>query len=72
MLCCLLAFLTIGPIGLAVTVPRAGCCAYSRLWLIAALGVFFIGCTAMAVLFWHPASAQAFYRHICSVLPLKT
>jgi hypothetical protein len=77
MLCCLLALFTIGPIGLAVTAPRArftpSCCpGYSRLWLAATLGVLLAGCAAMAVLFWHAAPAESFFRHLCSVLPLQT
>ena len=71
MLCCLLAFLTVGPIGLAVTVPRGGRRDYARLWLPAALVLLAGSVAAIAVLIWY-APGQSFFRHICSVLPLKT
>jgi hypothetical protein len=76
MLCCLLAFLTAGPIGLAVTVPRGNAGFrrpdHARLWLAAALGLLAAGCGLMAVLFWYAAPAQSFFRHLCSVLPPGT
>ncbi len=77
MLCCLLALLIIVPLGLAATAPRGGtrpaCCRadFSRLWLMAAIGVLVMFCAVMAVLFWYAAPAQSFFRHICSVFPLK-
>jgi hypothetical protein len=74
MFCCLLALMTIAPIGLAVTAPRgrpACCTGLSRLWLIAALSVLTAGCALFAFALWFPGQPQSLFRHVCSVLPLR-
>jgi hypothetical protein len=78
MFCCLLAFLIIGPLGLAATAPRgpAGprdCCGptvRSRAWEASAVLALTGGAGLLLLAITRPAEAHTFFQHICTYLPL--
>jgi hypothetical protein len=78
MFCCLLAFLIIGPLGLAATAGRgaaANCCAppgrvRTRVWEASAVLALAGGAGLLFLAITRPAESQSFFHHLCTYLPL--
>jgi predicted cobalt transporter CbtA len=73
-LCCLLAFLVIGPLGLAVTAPAGarGCCSPLRqkLWMTGTVIAFAGGFALVVFAVNQPAESAVLFRHVCNFFPL--
>ena len=73
MLCCLLAFLVIGPLGLAVTAPSGArdCCSpmRQRLWMTGTVLVLAGGFALVVFAITQPVESVRLFRSICQFLP---
>lgn len=74
MLCCLLAILVIGPLGLAVTAPAGAraCCSplRQRLWMTGMVVVLAGGFALVVFAVNEPAESAILFRHLCNFLPV--